>query len=133
MCALLLIFWALTTFVEVAGHQFFVTTGSVLDYYLLSFSLENWGDNADVIASEIPAWIYLLVPLVSILMLGAPWMIRWFLRRKDSSGSPISAPPNPPARPAALLALLLLIASTLPAYSARATQNARATTPTLAI
>ena len=133
MCALLLIFWALTTFIEVAGHQFFVTTGSVLDYYLLAFSLENWGDNAEVIASEIPAWIYLIVPLISISILSAPWIIRWFLRRKDTHWNPTPAPQNPPARPMALLALLLLIASTLPAYSDQATQNARATTPTLAI
>lgn len=131
ICALLLIFWAMTAFIEVAGHQFFVTTGSVLDYYLLAFSLENWGDNAQVIASEIPTWIYLIVPLVSGSILVAPWVIRWAIRRQVSPEGP--TPPNPPARPTALLALLLLIASTLPAYSGQATQNARATTPTLAI
>lgn len=126
------LFWALVTFIEVAGHQFFVTTGSVLDYYLLAFSLENLVDNADVIGSETPIWIYIIVPLITVSILCAPWLIRSFLarKRKDASRDAESVALNLPIWPTALLALLLLLASALPAYS---NYSARATTPTLVV
>lgn len=133
VCGVMQIAWALIAFIEIAGHQFIVATGSALDYYLLAFSLENMGDNADVISSEISLWVYIFVPLVTVLVLGLPWLIQSLVARK---GRPLATKPAEDTGPvwaAATLAVLLLFASTLPAYSQQSSQGARATTPTLAV
>ncbi|AWV88471.1 phosphoglycerol transferase MdoB-like AlkP superfamily enzyme [Bradymonas sediminis] len=128
------VLWAIIAFFEVAGHQFFITTGSVLDYYLLAFSLGNLSDNAEVISSEVPLWIYIAVPLVTVSILCVPWLIRSFLATKGhAQDEDATAQQNLPLLPTAVLSFLLIFASTLPAYSSQATHNARATTPTIAV
>lgn len=76
------IIWLLVGILEIAGHQFFVATGSSLDYYLLAFSLQNFSDNAEVIGSEVPKWVLWAIPLYALTILGAPWAA--YLRLKDA-------------------------------------------------
>lgn len=127
--------WILVGFVEISAHQFFLSTGSTLDYYLLSFSLKNLTDTFEVIDSEVARWIYVALPLYVGWVLGAPWVVYRKLTARAACSDPLGSTDAPAGSWRwALAAVLLLGASALPSFtSPLLSARARAASTTLAL
>lgn len=115
-------------FIELAGHQFFLATGSILDFHLVQFALENLDETRKVLASEIPAGFIGLVSISLLWCLTVPWLVAWLMdrRRGEQPRDGINA-----ASPVLLVAALvfLAVAATPPlAANANTSANGRVTT-----
>lgn len=112
--------WLFVVAVEVSSHQFYLSTGSTIDFYLMSFTLMHLADNARVIGNEVPTDVYYILLFFVVLIATAPWMVK---RRVLNSGRH-ELEDNRTDRPVLSILLLsvssaaLLFAATLPAYSA---------------
>lgn len=126
---LLQLLWLFVLVLEVSGHQFFMATGSPLDFYLIEFSLAHFSNNSKVIGSEVPTWILVLAPTALTWALAMPWVIAW--RRSRDASSTSSAPLR--ARIALPTAVLLLAASALPPFISGGYASGRAATVTVAM
>ncbi|MBT8147875.1 MAG: hypothetical protein KJN90_13545, partial [Gammaproteobacteria bacterium] len=61
--------------IETIAHQFYVVTGSTIDFGLFLFSVQRLGDTGQVILSEVPGILMLLLALVILMLLLFPWFI----------------------------------------------------------
>lgn len=100
--------------ITTSAHFFYKTTGSVLDYDLVTQSLRSWGDIQGVIASETTTLHWLLMSVVLFYAIAGPALLTGLF------GSRLHVPVETPGRvrfaPVAvsLLAVLLGVLSLLP-------------------
>jgi lipoteichoic acid synthase len=100
--------------ITTSAHFFYKTTGSVLDYDLITQSLRSWGDIQGVIANETTTLHWLLMSVVLFYAIAGPALLTGLL------GSRLHVPVETPGRvrfaPVAvsLLAVLLGALSLLP-------------------
>ncbi len=131
LCALQLVFLLVLT-IEVSGHNFFVVTGSSLDYYIMAFSLENLAETADVISSEVPTSILVLASSTIVWVVTMPWLVGWAAGRvraadKDRRDRILPAMALPVA------AAAFIAAAALPAVFTDARVDARVSTINVAL
>jgi len=74
--------------IETIAHQFYVVTGSTIDFGIVLFSVQRLGDISKVVASEIPIILVLLLGLVILIMLFLPWFIVAYVNPEDTPHNP---------------------------------------------
>lgn len=70
--------------IETMAHQFFIVTGSTIDFGIFLFSIQRLGDIGQVVVSEIPAVLILLLSLVVLILLLLPWYIAAYVSSNDT-------------------------------------------------
>ncbi|MBA2665344.1 MAG: sulfatase-like hydrolase/transferase [Bradymonadaceae bacterium] len=76
---------------EVMGHRFFLSTGSTLDFYLVTFAFSQLDETFAVISSEVPTRSFVLLGASVVFLLVVPWLLVWLWSRRTQAAS---APPG---------------------------------------
>ncbi|TDP77598.1 phosphoglycerol transferase MdoB-like AlkP superfamily enzyme [Bradymonas sediminis] len=106
--------WIFLVTVELSSHQFYLSTGTTIDFYLMVFTLTHLADNARVIGNEVPADIYYFLVLYIAVLAVAPWYI---YRRQSRLNGPAPGQEHGETRGSWVLAFAsftFLFAATLP-------------------
>lgn len=117
------LFWA---FFEVAAHQFYIATGSILDLHLLFYAFGRVDEILELVASEVPAGYWAFFALVISTFLLSPWLWRIFLKPSTL------AHPRKPLVLAGAGAFCIVLAA-LPPFGKEYTEFGRATAMNLAL
>lgn len=87
----------LVALVEVVAFNFFMATGSTLDFQLIFFTLSQLMMTFDVVASEVPAYIWWMMAGSAVSGAVVPWGVyagwKWLRRRLDAPEPPQVARP----------------------------------------
>ncbi|MFU8807293.1 MAG: LTA synthase family protein, partial [Bradymonadaceae bacterium] len=98
--------------VEISAHQFYVSTGSTLDSYLIAFSLSQFEETRAVIASEVPFTSMIFLVGSILFLLAVPWALLG-LKRKTAGDEPLTMRKRS-ALICYIVGLLLFLAAALP-------------------
>jgi len=61
--------------IEIVAHQFYVATGSTIDFGIVLFSMQRLNETSQVFSSELPLLLILLLGLVILIIGFLPWYI----------------------------------------------------------
>jgi len=84
----------LVVVVGMCAYQYFQSTGTTLDYPIVTYYLAKPGEAQGAVSSEAPlsAWLVLVAALLYALL--GPMMVTRYLARSSSTGSPPDRPPG---------------------------------------
>ena len=95
---LLVLAGLVTSAIEAIAFRFFVATGSTIDFGLIAYSVENLDDAWEVIRSEVPNWMFVLLGAIVLVYCTVPflfsrfWANRVYVEREaPRRGSPFVA------------------------------------------
>jgi lipoteichoic acid synthase len=126
MLLALQVFAGVVAILEISAHQFFVSTGSTLDSYLIAFSLSQFEETRAVISSEVPMGAMVFLVGTVIALLAAPWALLGVKRKRGDTWEPVTIRRRT-ALGSYVFGLLLLLLAALPPFSEPYVSFARAT------
>ncbi len=73
---------------ELIGHNFYMATGSILDYSLIAHSIAKFELASAVMVSEIPVGFVVMSAVAALGVVALPWGVAWWSRRAfEGSGA----------------------------------------------
>ena len=127
----------IVTLIDVIAFRFFMATGSTLDFQLIYFTLSQLTMTFDVVASEVPGYIWWMMGGSAAAVLFVPWAVflawaKWVHPRFDLDEAP-PPPPKPFGAKWGAVTALALVVSLLPPLKEQNTAFARNATRTVAL
>lgn len=69
------------TAIESIAFRFFGASGSTIDFSLIFYTLENFEETQDVLRSEVPNWLVILLAILVVLYLLLPLAVNWVWKK----------------------------------------------------
>ncbi len=127
-------------FLEISAHRFFISTGSILDFRLSVFAIKQLEEISQVLLSEIPVDIVVVLITSAIVFPILPWVLLFIWSNKQTVKEqnvslirPFIKSPQGWSAAAFALSILLIIGSGLPSFGEHHVAFSHASSINLAI